>query len=281
MSSFYLMSAVVHQALLFLPMALGIFITYRVMRLTDLTVDGSFVLGAAVFAKCSSLGIAHPILYALGAGMLCGCLTSIVMEKVRPLLAGILVLFILQSFNLMIMGRPNISLLNTQTIPVHTAALICYTLAICSALGLTLRCKAGLLLRAYGDNPDLLQDQGYSSLVIRSAGLALSNALVVFSGVLTAQSSGFADTQMGQGMVLIGIGTVVLGQQLIKQMVNCVSFNPGIELLSCFCGVLLYFTTMHFLLSIGVPFLFLKMLIGVCLAIIMMYTGSSYAKFSR
>lgn len=274
MSPFVMIEAALDQALLFLPLALGLLITFVVMRITDLTVDGSFVLGAAVFAKSATTGLPSLSLpLAILAGMIAGLFSALVAHRIAPLLASILVLFMLQSLNLILMGRPNISLLEVDLMPVDSFSLLFYNLLLLPLLALFLHSLPGILLRAYGDHPLLLERQGFSSLWIRAMGLALSNGLVAFSGALSAQKGGYADTQMGLGIVLIGIGTLASGKQLTNRLFTNKAFHAGYELLSCGLGVFVYFLTLHSLLHYGVPFLYLKLMMGAFLIAVMMRQG--------
>lgn len=271
---------ILEQSVLFLPLSLGIFMSYRVLRCTDLTVDGSFVLGAAVFARCAVAGGGAPLgqLAAVAAGALAGCAVSLVQRRVQPLLAGILVLFILHSFNLQVMGRPNISLLGIEGL-LNTGPVLAGTaLVICVGLYVLLSSRGGLALRAFGNNPRLLRQQGRSPELLRMAGLALSNSLVALSGAMTAQVNGYADVQMGFGMVMIGIGTVVLGQQLMQRLSVRPNFCPHVELAACGLGVLVYFSALHGCLAFGVDPLYLKMLLGLALIACMMSGGADYAQ---
>lgn len=273
-----LFAHILEQSLLFFPLALGIFLSYRILRCTDLTVDGSFVLGAAVFARVAVAGSGAIIaqLAALGAGAAAGFVASMVQRRIQPLLAGILVLFVLHSFNLQVMGRANISLLGLDRLPHNLIALSILGVSLIFAIFMLLRSRAGLLLRAFGNNPKLIKQQGYSQNLLRSSGLMLSNALVASCGAFTAQANGYADVQMGFGMVMIGIGTVVLGQRCVVRFFQPQRFCPLLELFGCAIGTLLYFTTLHFFLALGVDPLYLKMLIGVSLIGFMMSAEDSY-----
>lgn len=270
---------ILHQSLLFLPLSLGLFLSYRILRCTDLTVDGSFVLGAAAFAKAVSIGASSLVgqIAAVGAGLSIGLIVSLIHIRVQPLLAGILMLFILHSFNLHVMGRPNISLLGIERLPCDTLALSILGLALIVAFIALLKSRIGLLLRAFGNNPKLIQQQGFSTVGLRALGLMLSNGCVAACGALTAQVNGYADIQMGFGIVLIGIGTVVLGQHIVAHFAVCQRFTPLWEVLGCLAGVLTYFTAVHVFLALGVNLLYVKMLIGLSLMGFMVFTRVHHA----
>lgn len=274
----HLIYAVVTQALTFLPLAIGISISYRLLRATDMTLDGSFVLGAAVFARLITLGIS-PILagiLALLAGSLAGVMVSLIQKggRVDPLLAGVLATFILTSGNLVIMGRPNINLLSQPTMLSSAFAssdlmgwlvVAAYCFGFCMISYLLIRTRFGLILRALGDNPDLLKRLGNPVEYYRIAGFAFTNTLAAAAGILTAQTVGYADISMGFGMTLTGIGAIILGQQLLRVFVKSPYLRGFAEFMACLIGVLLYFFAINALLRLDIDPVYLKMLLGVIL----------------
>ena len=178
---------VMTQSFTFLPLAFGISISYHILRVTDMTIDGSFVIGAAVFAKCMTLGL-HPIfsaLFALAGGVFAGMLTATMQRggKVDGLLAGILAAFILSSLNLIIMGKPNINLLSMTTLVSAAFEKNEYLGWLLSALlsasfcllgFCLLKSRIGLILRAFGDNPALLKRTGKNIEGYRLFGFAFN-----------------------------------------------------------------------------------------------------------
>lgn len=208
-------------------MALGVFISFRTLNTPDLTVDGSYVLGAAVCAIVTADG--HPFLglfIAFLAGAIAGATTSLLNTKmgIQPLLSGILVMFGLYSINLWVMGsKPNVSLNNTTTIfdlPILkglgkydeiTVSLI-LLVVILFVLYFFLKTRFGFVLRATGDNEHMVRASGVDTDSTKLFGLALSNGLVGLTGGMIAQYNGFADIQMGTGMVVIGLASVIIGE---------------------------------------------------------------------
>jgi putative ABC transport system permease protein len=273
-----LVFSVATQALVFLPLALGISISYTLLRATDMTLDGSFVLGAAVFAKVVSLGF-PPILagfFALMAGSMAGIMVSLIQRggRVDPLLAGILATFILISGNLILMGRPNINLLSQTTLlstafaksdinGYALAALYCF--GICGLSIALIRTRFGLMLRALGDNPNLLKRLGNPIERYRLAGFALTNTLAAASGLLTAQTVGYADIGMGFGMTLTGIGAIILGQQIVSLFFKSSKKRVMFEMGACVAGVLIYFLAINTLLRFDIDLVYLKMILGMIL----------------
>lgn len=272
-----LIIAVFTQMLTFLPLALAIYVSFCVMRATDMTLDGSFVLGAAVLARLLELGIAPAIamLCALLAGTLCGIGVSIVQrqQKIDSLLAGVLATFILTSVNLAIMNRPNISLL-TKTTAFSRAFSLGDTagwtlIALCSgAFCLVTYClllsRCGLTLRAFGANPQALHRLGKRVEGYRALGFAFTNCLAAASGCITAQTVGYSDVGMGFGVTLTGLGAVILGRQLLRKKSVGSSCLSG-EFYACFIGVVAYFLALNGLLRLNINPLYLKMILGLAL----------------
>lgn len=223
---------VLEQGLLFGVMVLGVYLSFRVLSVPDLTVDGSFPLGGAVAATLIGAGY-HPLaglVAAMGAGALAGATTGVLHArlKVPALLAGILTMTALYSVNLRVMGRPNVALLRLPTliegmewlgVPPRWSAL---ALFVAVAIGLAalllwfLRTELGLALRATGDNEGMAASTGIETGRIKTLGLAVSNALVAFSGALAAQYQGFADVNMGVGTIVAGLASVIVGEVLLR-----------------------------------------------------------------
>ena len=224
----------VEQGLAYGIAALGVFLTYRILRFPDLTVDGSFVTGAAVASLLLVRFGIDPmtaLLAAFAAGCVAGTVTGILNTRlgITNLLAGVLTMIMLYSINLRIMGRPNMSLLRADTVtrlvdaawsPFGGFAVAVFlgllTLAVKLLLDLFLRTEVGFALRATGDNEAMIIAQGVNARTMKVVGLALSNGLVALSGGLVAQYSGFADVGMGIGTIVVGLAAVILGGSLIR-----------------------------------------------------------------
>jgi putative ABC transport system permease protein len=212
--------------LLYAVMALGVYITYRILDFPDLTVDGSFTTGAAVAAILITHGYPSWIatLAAFGAGLTAGVCTGLLHTKgkINGLLSGILMMIALYSINLRIMGKPNIgfSKIDTMftTISEHKATyiliLVVVALIIKLLLDAFLHTDLGLALRATGDNARMIRSLGANTDHTTIIGVSLSNGLVAASGALIAQQSSFADINMGVGMIVIGLASVIIGEAL-------------------------------------------------------------------
>lgn len=218
----------VEQGLLWSLMVMGVYVTFRILDYADLTVDGSFTLGAAVAARFIFSGY-DPWLgtvLALFAGALAGAVTGLLHTqfKIAPLLSGILSMIALYSINLRVMQRANISLLRLDTIiskVVNTgigerwAVLLIGFAATGLAvllLWLFLNTEMGFAMRATGDNQQMIRSLGVNTNGMKIIGLGISNALVALSGALVAQYQQFADIGMGIGTIVIGLASVIIGE---------------------------------------------------------------------
>ena len=220
----------VSQGLLWSIMAIGIYITYRILDISDLTSEGSFTLGAATLASLSVAGV-HPLLallMSMVAGGLAGLVTGLMHTKLKipTLLAGILSMTGIYSVNLRIMGKANVSLNNQETIlslvakwlglsRERDAALIVgifFALVVVVLLYLLLNTEFGYALRATGTNENMIRASGVNTNFTKVAGLVLGNALIALSGGLVCQYNGYADVAMGIGAIVIGLASVIIGE---------------------------------------------------------------------
>ncbi|MBP1963943.1 ABC transporter permease [Paenibacillus aceris] len=215
------MSGAVELGLLYALMALGVYITFRILDFPDLTVDGSFTTGGAIAAIMISHGYS-PLLACVAAfagGLAAGACTGLLHTKgkINGLLSGILMMIALYSINMRIMGKPNISLLGADTmftsispIAVGFIVVILFKLLMDGFLHTDL----GLSLRATGDNARMIRSFGANTDNTTILGVSLSNGLVALSGAMIAQQSGFADISMGIGMIVIGLASVIIGEAI-------------------------------------------------------------------
>lgn len=214
-------------------MALGLYLTYRVLNYADLTVDGSLALGGAISAVYVAAGV-QPILAILLAtlgGMIAGAVTGFLHTKLNipDLLAGILTQFGLYSINLRIMGKANFGLLNVETLFSQVKALgvsskwagLVVGLVFVIILIILIYCffgtEIGCALRATGNNPDMVKAMGGNTKSYVVLGLVVGNGLVAMSGALLAQYQGFADVQMGVGTIVIGLAAIMIGEVLFSK----------------------------------------------------------------
>lgn len=223
----------VELGLIYGLVALGVYLSFRVLSFPDLTVDGSFPLGAAVAATAITGGMDAWLATGLAmlAGALAGTITAIlnVRFKILHLLASILTMIALYSINLRIMGRPNIALLGETTIltpvealgvwpPLARPLFLAVLVSVCAALVLRfLRSEIGLAMRATGVNPRMAEAQGIAVGGITCLGMALSNALVALAGAAFAQANGFADITIGTGTIVVGLAAVIVGETILPR----------------------------------------------------------------
>ena len=220
------------QGLAYGLMALGVYLTFRVLDFPDLTVDGSFPLGAAITARLI-IGGMNPVVatgISIFLGACAGLITGILNTKfkITGLLAGILTMTALYSINLRVMGRPNLALLREPTIlrmvtdigiPRQYTTILVFgiiVLAIKLLVDYFLHTEIGMAVRATGDNPKMISSLGVNTDLMVILGLALANGLTALSGAMVAQYQGFADAGMGIGMIIIGLASVIIGESIIR-----------------------------------------------------------------
>ncbi|MDR1979150.1 MAG: ABC transporter permease [Synergistaceae bacterium] len=241
-----------HLGLIYGLMALGISITFRILKTPDLTTDGSFTLGTAISASLAILGMpGYGILFAILCGGLAGAVTGLLQTKlnIHPILSGILTMSGLYSVNLYILGaRSNVSLLGSEHLFSQAAALFPHinrnfvrlwvAFLLCAACFSVLtwffRTHLGLCIRATGDNDDMVRASSIDVDRMRIIAVALSNACVGFSGAVAAQYQGFADIGGGVGMMVVGLASVIIGEMFFGHRSVTLGF------LSAVCGSVVY-----------------------------------------
>jgi len=211
----------VELGMIYAIMALGVYITFRILDFPDLTVDGSFVTGGAIAAVMISGGSSPLLATALAfvGGVIAGACTGLLhtKAKINSLLAGILMMIALYSINLRIMGKSNIPLLGETTLlsDINVLYVMPFVVIVIKLLlDWFLHTDMGLSLRATGDNQRMIRSFGVNTDNTIILGVSLSNGLVALSGALVAQYSAFADITMGVGMIVIGLASVIIGEAL-------------------------------------------------------------------
>jgi putative tryptophan/tyrosine transport system permease protein len=272
----------IFQSILYIPLILGIFLSFKLLRLTDLTADGSFVMGAGLYARLSIEGIPYYgcIFMGIFGGFCVGFALAYIQKnnRVPSIVASIICVFMLYSINMLVMGCPNISLLTHSTplsdlmdsSPFLFNALLLGTVNLITLIFLgVVKSKIGLILRAFGINYDLTNHHGYRPELIRSLGLGISNAFYATSGILCVQVQKFADINMGVGIALIGIGFVIIGAQLFIRigLIAPERFKSHREIIASIVGIFLYFLFMNILLSLSLNPLYLKLFLGILLVL--------------
>jgi len=262
----------VEQGLAFSVMALGVYISFRILNYADLSVDGTFPLGAATSASLISAGVEPYIatLAALFAGMAAGAVTGLLntKAKISELLSGILTMTALYSINLRIMGKSNLPLLNERLIitgePYNALMVFGIILVILIVLlYVFFHTEIGMAVRALGSNPKMLISLGINTDGLKVLSLSLSNGLVALSGSLIAQYQGFADVGMGIGTIVIGLASVIIGEMLIG--------GSGIlrPLISVAAGSIIYRMAISMAMRAGMPPTDLKLVTAVGVILIL------------
>ncbi len=257
--------SVLEQGLVYAVMALGVYITYKILDFPDLTVDGSFPLGAALTASMLAAGQAAVLTLPVSflAGAAAGICTGLihVKVKVRDLLSGIIMMTALYSINLRITGRANLPIYQQETIfdnsflnavfPEQAASwqtaavLLVLVFAVKGLLDLYLKTQSGFLLRAAGDNDTIVTSLGVDKGRVKIIGLAIANGLASLSGCLFAQQQRFFDISIGTGTVVIGLASVIIGTSLFRK-VRFLKLTTGVV-----AGALLYKGCVAIAISLG------------------------------
>jgi len=262
------MQAALEQGLIFGIMALGVLISYKILDFPDLSVDGSFPLGAAVGAAVLVGGHSPllALLLAAAAGSLAGLVTGFIHTRFRitHLLSGIIVMIALYSVNIRVLGgaanqqlfqTPHLFSGSVPALPV----LLLFVLGAKLGLDYLLRTQFGFALRALGDNPQVVTNLGLNADTYKILGLMVSGALIGLSGALMAQYQGYADVGMGTGMLVIGLAAIILGETVFSRL-------KGVGLTTvAVTGAVLYRLVVAGALKLGLPASDLKLITAVLL----------------
>lgn len=234
MMSLYSFFSAIELGLIYSLMVLGLFISYRILNIPDLTVDGSFTLGAAVAVTATLAG--HPVLgllLAALAGAAAGFVTALLQTKmkIQPILAGIITMTALYSINLMVMdNKANLPLAQGESIYHNLPGMLLSGLAaigVAAVLVLFLQTPAGLAVRATGDNEAMVRSSSINADRMKMAGLSIANACVALSGALIAHYNCYAEVRMGIGMVVIGLASLIVGEIAVGLLVRRANILSG------------------------------------------------------
>ena len=240
----------ISQGMLWGILSLGLFISFRVLNIADMTTEGAYPLGAAVCVICIYNGI-NPVvatLISIVAGMLAGLVTGFLITvcKIPSLLAGILTMTALLSVNLRIMGRPNLSLINKDTIfskiqglnlPTHYDTVFVGIILpglIIFAMSLFFSTELGQSLIATGDNEKMATALGISTKTMTILGLMLANGIISLAGAILAQNNGYSDVNSGIGVIVVALAAIIIGEVIFKD----VTFTT--RLICVICGAIIY-----------------------------------------
>ena len=270
----------ISQGLIWGIMAIGVYITYRILDVADLTVDGSFATGGAVAVVLilNGCNLWLAMLAAFVAGLAAGAITGLLhtFMGIPPILAGILTQLSLYSINLKIMGKANqsINVNNTDLLvslrwvkefafhnPIITVGIV--LIVMIAILYWFFGTDMGCSIRATGINQNMSRAQGINTSFNKVLGIMLSNGLVAFSGAFLAQYQGFADVKMGQGSIVIGLAAVIIGEALFGKIFK----NFAFRLLSVAFGSIIYYIVIQTVITLGFDANLLKLLSAVIVAI--------------
>ena len=264
------------QGLIWGIMAIGVYLTYRILDVADLTVDGSFGTGGAVCVMCllSGMNVWAALLVAVLAGLVTGLLHTFM--GIPAILAGILTQLALYSINLKIMGKANqsinvdkygllISLRWVKEFALHNPIImvILATAVVIGVLYWFFGTELGCGIRATGSNPAMSRAQGINTNFNIVLGLAVSNALVALSGALLSQYQGFADVGMGRGAIVIGLAAVIIGEAVFSRIFH----NFALKLASVSIGAIIYYIVIQLVLTLGFDANLLKLLSASVVAV--------------
>lgn len=268
------------QGLCFSGIALGIYISMKIFNIPDITTDGSYTLGGVVTAILLTRHLpAYLVLPAVVfAGGVAGAITGLIHTKLKinALLAGILVMTALYSVNLSLMGRSDLPLIDTSSLftSLHLAAdinqntfwiLAVFVIALTLIIGYLLKTDFGIAMRATGNSESMIRALGVNTDRMKIIGLALANALTAVSGYLMTQLQGFADMNMGVGVVIIGLGSVIIAETLISWLrISSVWISLALVL----AGAVIFQLVLAFTLNIGIDANLLKLVTAIFVLLI-------------
>lgn len=285
----------VAQGLIWGIMAIGVYITYRILDIADLTVDGTMCTGGAVciMLMLSGCNVWVAMLGAIGAGMLAGLATGIfhTVMGIPAILAGILTQLALYSVNLKIMGKSNqalnvdkydllVSLRYIKNVPITQNTILIVAILIVIVIAILywfFGTELGCSLRATGCNPNMSRAQGINTNVNKVLGLMISNGLVAFSSALLSQYQGFADINMGRGSIVIGLAAVIIGEAVFGRIFH----NFGLRLLAVTLGSILYYLVVQTVIWMGIDTDLLKMLSAIVVALFLAFPYWKSKYFSK
>lgn len=281
------MPSAIAQGLIWGIMAIGIYVTYKILDIADLTVDGSLCTGGAtcVILLVNSCPMWLALICSILAGMLAGLITGILITKLKipAILAGILTQLALYSINLHIMGFGTTSF-SKSNLPISVdkysllvssryvrelslrnpiIVVILFVAIVIAILYWFFGTELGCSIRATGANQFMARSQGINTGKTKVIGLVISNSLVALAGALLSQYQGFADINMGRGAIVIGLAAVIIGEQIFDKVFK----NFALKLFACVLGAIIYYLVIQFVLKLGLSTDDLKMLTAIVVAI--------------
>lgn len=288
MAFFSSLPGAVSQGIIWGIMAIGVYITFRILDFADLTVDGSFATGGAVFAMCTigGMNVYVSLILAFISGCIAGLATGIFHTAfgIPPILAGILTQLALYSINLDIMGRANQTLnvdnyhfimsmrfINKSFLNKSFFVGLLITVIFVALLYWFFGTELGHSIRATGNNQNMARANGINTNINKVIALVLSNGIVAFSGALLAQFQGFADVNMGRGAIVIGLAAVIIGEVIFGKIFK----NFALRLIAVVIGGVIYYVVITLVIALGLPANDLKLFSAIVVAV---FLGIPYWK---
>ncbi len=286
---------VFEEGLIYAIMALGVYITYKILDFPDLSVDGTFPMGAAVTAMLILKGV-HPaatLPFAFLAGAFAGCITGMIHVKlhVRDLLSGIIVMTALYSLNLRIAGKANVPIFSKETIfrsafweenlpesldAYLVVAILAVIVLVCKILlDLYLRTRSGYLLRAVGDNDVLVTSLAKDKGVVKIIGLSIANGFAALAGCVYCQQKGFFEVSTGTGTMVIGLASVIIGTKLLKR------FHAVKATTAVIIGSVVYKACVSIAIAMGMAASDLKLITAVLFLVILVASNHAERRMKR
>lgn len=281
------MPSAIAQGLIWGIMAIGIYVTYKILDIADLTVDGSLCTGGAtcVILLVNGCPMWLALICSIFVGMLAGLITGVLITKLKipAILAGILTQLALYSINLHIMGFGTTSF-SKSNLPISVdkynlivssryvrelslrnpiIVVILFVAIVIAILYWFFGTELGCSIRATGANQFMARSQGINTDKTKVIGLVISNSLVALTGALLSQYQGFADINMGRGAIVIGLAAVIIGEQIFDKIFK----NFALKLFACVLGAIIYYLVIQFVLKLGLSTDDLKMLTAIVVAI--------------
>jgi len=287
MAFLYALPGAIAEGLIWGLMAIGVYISYKILDIADLTVDGSICTGACVCAVLIAAGcpVILAVIVAFLAGVLTGILTGLLHTAfgIPAILAGILTQLILYSVNLTILGskslatidpRANVLLVNMSNNPMSIVVMLVIITLVIIGLWQFFYTEVGLTLKSTGDNPDMSRAQGINVKLNKVVGLAISNGIVALAGALLAQYKGSANINDGRGAIVIGLAAIFIGLSVSLK----IKPNFVVSLIGVVGGGVIYYIVYNFVILLGLKTDFLKMLSAIIVAIFLAvpYLKSTY-----
>ena len=274
------MPGAVSQGLIWGIMAIGVYITYKILDFSDLTVDGTLCTGGATFIMATMAGCSIPValLLAFAAGLAAGLVTGLlhVACGIPPILSGILTQLALYSVNLRIMGKANqpinannyhllVSSRNVKSLSLENPILIVgvFVILLIALLYWFFGTELGCSIRATGCNGSMARAQGINTNLIKVIALMLSNGLVALASAFLAQYQGFADVSMGRGAIVIGLAAVIIGEVIFGKVFR----NFALKLLSVVLGAVIYYVVYQIVIGLGMSGDDMKLLTSLIVAV--------------